>query len=88
MTLDLQILAAVRALAPLPASAIQVAGMLLLPIARVRDILQQWAHRGTLVRISKGYYRYRPGGPDTAAHPQTGDVSGPPSPVTPEEVLP
>jgi integrase len=88
LSLDLQILAAVRALAPLPASAIQVAGMLLLPIARVRDILQQWAHRGTLVRISKGYYRYRPGGPDTAAHPQTGDVSGPPSPVTPEEPLP
>lgn len=57
MSIELQILELARSLAPLPASAIQVAGMLALPIKRVRDILQDWAQRGTLRRISKGYYR-------------------------------
>jgi hypothetical protein len=62
IALEIQILEAVRALEPFPATAVQVASALSLPMARVRDILQDWAQRGTLVRISKGYYRHRASG--------------------------
>lgn len=86
LSVDLQVLEAVRALAPLPASAIQVAGTLHLPRARARDILQRWAHRGTLVRVSKGYYRYRPGG--GAQGDQALPIETDPSTSRPEEPRP
>jgi integrase len=61
LSLEIQCLEAVRALEPLPASSIQIANVVDLPVKRVRDILQAWAQRGTLRRISKGYYRYQKG---------------------------
>jgi integrase len=65
-TMDRQVLDVVRSLGQMPFTSFMVAETLHMPVEWVRDLLQQWVQQGTLVRISKGYYRARPGSPDQA----------------------
>lgn len=59
-TVELQVLEALAALAPMPATSIQVAAMINKPPLEVRIILQALAMLETVAHPRRGYYRYRP----------------------------
>jgi len=56
---ELRVLEALQALAPLPATASQIAAMVGLPQLQVRTILQALGMLGTIEHPRPGYYRHR-----------------------------
>jgi hypothetical protein len=57
---ELLVLEALEALAPMPATPMQLAGLVNKPHLEVRSTLQALAMLGTIAHVHKGYYRHGP----------------------------